>query len=77
MAQEELQSLLLNIIDEYEAIENYQEMLQIAIEQMDCSDCRTLNRVKLLLSSYLSNVEPHFEKIQHHIKRRDKLNNVT
>jgi hypothetical protein len=72
MTQDEMNCLLIRIIDEFQWIVWYQDFLRIAIEQVENPNSETLDRVELLLSTYLSTVEPHFEQIEWYIKRRDE-----
>lgn len=73
MTQNEMQRLLIRIIDEFQWIVWYQEFLRIAVEQLDNPDNRTVDRVELLLSSYLEQSEPHFNNLTMYIRQRDEV----
>ena len=72
MTQDEMQRLLIRIIDEYQWIVYYQQLLEIAIDQFDNPSGETLDKIELLLSTYLSQVEPYFDNINWYIKSRDE-----
>lgn len=72
MIQDEMQRLLIRIIDEYQWIVYYQQLLEIAIDQFDNPSGETLDKIELLLSTYLSQVEPYFDNINWYIKSRDE-----
>lgn len=73
MTQEETNSLLIRIIDEVHFIMWYQELLKIAVEQLSNPDDKTVDRVELLLSSYLDQTEPYFDALKMYFRRKDDL----
>jgi hypothetical protein len=73
MTQDETSRLLIRIIDEFQWILWYQELLRIAVDQLDNRDDKTIERIELLLSSYLDQTECYFDNIQYYIKRRNEL----
>lgn len=72
MTQDETSRLLIRIIDEFQWILWYQELLRIAVDQLDNRDDKTIDRIELLLSSYLDQTECYFDNIQYYISCRDE-----
>ncbi|MBD0388104.1 MAG: hypothetical protein ICV54_16735 [Nostoc sp. C3-bin3] len=77
MTQDELQSLLLSMMDDLDAIKKGQHYLQIALEQLDNSEENSRVRIELLLSTYLSladcifeNLSSDFRKLRREFKQK-------
>lgn len=73
MTQNEMQRLLIRIIDEFQWIVWYQELLRIAVDQLDNPDNKTVDRIELLLSSYLEQSEPHFDNLAVYINQSNEV----
>lgn len=61
------------MIDEINQIKDYQEYLKIARDLIDNPSGKTSDRIELLLSTYLQQVEPHFDNLDYLFKRREEL----
>lgn len=73
MAQNDINSLSLEALDDCNAIRSYLELLTIALEQSDLDPRKVNNRVNLLLNVYLQNIEPCFERIELNLEEIRKL----
>lgn len=73
MTHDDAQRLLIRIIDEVNWIMWYQDLLKIAVEQFENRDSETLDKVELLLHSYLDQTEVYFEELKVHIDRRNEI----
>lgn len=73
MTQDESKVLLVSLIDEINQIKEYQEYLKIAHDLTANPSSKTSNRIELLLSTYLQQVEAHFDNLDHLFKLREEL----
>lgn len=64
MAQNDYESLLIRLEDTVDFIRQYQFLLKLAYEEIENPNEEMSQRVEILLSTYLSQVEPHFDAIQ-------------
>jgi hypothetical protein len=68
MSHLDLDTLQVSVLDEIARIKLYQNFLQIAIQQIDSADfgrptAENLNRIDLLLDTYISLTQPHFKRL--------------
>jgi hypothetical protein len=71
MTQDEYKCLLVRVFDEINHIKWYQHYLNIALEQLDNPTDVTPDRVELLLSTYLQQIEPHFDNLDWFAEQRE------
>ena len=64
MAQNDYKNLLIRLEDVVDFISQYQLLLELAYEEFENPNEETAKRVEILLSTYLCQVEPHFEIIR-------------
>ncbi len=69
-----LMTLAIAALDDLARILTLQQLLEISLEQFDDPTEKTEQRVDMLLSCYLSQVEPHFEDLKFSLERiREQL----
>jgi len=73
MTHDESKTLLVSLIDEINQIKEYQEYLKIAHDLIDNRSAKTSDRIELLLSTYLQQVEAHFDNLDSLFKQREEL----
>jgi len=73
MTQDESKVLLVSLIDEINQIKEYQEYLKIAYDLIENPSAKTSDRIELLLSTYLQQVEAHFDNLDYLFKQREEL----
>jgi hypothetical protein len=73
MTHDESKVLLVSLVDEINQIKEYQEYLKIAYDLIENPTTKTSNRIELLLSTYLQQVEAHFDNLDYLFKQREKL----
>lgn len=64
MTQDEYKRLLLGVVDDVNFIAYYVDYLRIALEQLENPKEDTLDRVELLLSTFLERAECHFDELE-------------
>lgn len=69
---EQLNSLVIDAIDELECLFYYRQLLDVAQEQLEKKN-KSLDRLDILLSVYLSNFECHMENLQSALNQIKKL----
>ena len=73
MTHDESKVLLVSLIDEIHRIQEYQEYLKIARDLINNPSSKTSERIELLLSTYLQQVELHFDNLDFLFKQREEL----
>lgn len=73
MTHEKLRSLTLAALDELDTLERYEQLLEIAQEQLHCLDNELDNRLDMLLDLYLSNASCHIEELRTYLKDIQKI----
>lgn len=71
-------SLAIAALDEWSKLKNSQELLEIAIEQLEGSD-KTAVRLELLITAYLSHAELRLDELRtglEQIKQQAKIENT-
>jgi NADPH-dependent 7-cyano-7-deazaguanine reductase QueF len=76
MTQDEYKRLLLGVVDDVNFISYYVDFLKIALEQCNSPNENTLDRIELLLSTFLERAECHFEQLEFSCKDIVKLCNT-
>lgn len=75
MTQDEYKRLLLGVVDDVNFIAYYLDYLKIALEQLESPNEKTLDKVELLLSTFLERAECHFDELEFSCKDIVKLFN--
>lgn len=75
MTQDEYKRLLLGVVDDVNFISYYVEFLKIALDECETPNEKTLNRVELLLSTFLERAECHLDELEFSCKDIVKLCN--
>jgi hypothetical protein len=73
MTQDDSQRLLFQIIDHVNLISYYRGYLEIAVQLMNNPDDKTLDKTELLVSTFLQQVECHFDEIEYNFKKLERL----
>ncbi len=70
---QDLMILLIRLQDELNRLFALLQVLEIALEQLDQPDGKTLSRVDLLISLYLPQAEYHFDELKYTTDRIRQL----
>lgn len=57
-------SLAISALDEFEYLRTFQEVLEICLEQLDNPSGKTLERVHLLITCYMTGVDLHLDELR-------------